>query len=543
MKDKQQRAQNSATEKVYDVFISYRRENGIYIARNLQQALTLMGVKVFFDMEELMDGRFNEKLYDAIAQSRNAIFLMTAGALDRCSNSGDWVRAELERIVELGVNLVPVAPTGVDVSFPDSLPSSLQQMRHIEVSELNLGKLFNESVNKIAARLKGVTVIDHEERSEAEEVFLSRARRFKVNDGVIDNEEREELDRLADRLGISLVRRESLIERIESEMAQGKPSLRTPKHKKKPLRALKLPEGAPSSGAVTCGDSQAERIRVFCAEERKKASWDELYVGDDIQAQKLANFRSSASRRGSNEKGILLSEPIALCDATVFGSAKNGFLFTADGISVSGDWAALTSVDYITWKEFVESESVVRVEGNYEVLLYSARGRSVFFNAAACGRSVQDVVGFFRRLSEALGAKPVVVPRALPIVAEAFANVRSDRFWIGENIPLAKERNARESMKIGKLAIFALYDDTVWGGSREGFAVTARGLFFKNISEDPEFIPWTGVKTISAAKGALFVGKNKIECSDSSLDLQAKHAVAAGLRLLAKRSADLSEED
>ena len=34
----------------YDVFISYRRDKGAFIARNLQQALTALGLKVFFDM-------------------------------------------------------------------------------------------------------------------------------------------------------------------------------------------------------------------------------------------------------------------------------------------------------------------------------------------------------------------------------------------------------------------------------------------------------------------------------------------------------------
>ena len=72
---------------IYDVFLSYRRNNngvsGVDIARSLQQELRAMGLRVFFDMEELTDGKFNEKLYDAIEDSNNVIFLMTEGALDR----------------------------------------------------------------------------------------------------------------------------------------------------------------------------------------------------------------------------------------------------------------------------------------------------------------------------------------------------------------------------------------------------------------------------------------------------------------------------
>ena len=75
----------------YDVFLSYRRfsngVHGVHIARSLQQELRAMGLNVFFDMEELTDGKFNEKLYDAIEESKNVIFLMTEGSLDLAGNS------------------------------------------------------------------------------------------------------------------------------------------------------------------------------------------------------------------------------------------------------------------------------------------------------------------------------------------------------------------------------------------------------------------------------------------------------------------------
>ena len=205
------------SEKVYDVFISYRRDKGVFIARNLQQALTALGLKVFFDMEELTDGKFNEKLYDAIEESKNVIFLMTEGALDRCVNEGDWVRNELEHVMQKGVNLVPIAPTGTKISFPKGLPAALAPMQVLEISELNLEKLFKESVAKIAGRLKDVMLVTDKERQEAEETFLSQARRFKGNDGVIDAEERKVLGETGKELGISKARQIVLIEKVEQE--------------------------------------------------------------------------------------------------------------------------------------------------------------------------------------------------------------------------------------------------------------------------------------------------------------------------------------
>lgn len=147
--------QNNVERKTYDVFISYRRSS-LETARNLEQALKLRGLKVFFDMEELDDGKFNEKLYEAIDQSKNAIFLMTKGALDGCEREGDWVRNELERVMKQGVNLILVRPSDVELSFPDGLPPSLSGMRYIEVTELHPGKLFPASVGMVVKRLKGV---------------------------------------------------------------------------------------------------------------------------------------------------------------------------------------------------------------------------------------------------------------------------------------------------------------------------------------------------------------------------------------------------
>ena len=126
---------NVTTQKNYDVFISYRRSTGANIARNLQQALTMMGLRVFFDMEELTDGKFNEKIYEAIEQSKNVIFLMTAGALDRCVDEEDWVRKELEYVLKRGINLVPIVPSGTPISYPDELSPLLQEIKVIQSQE------------------------------------------------------------------------------------------------------------------------------------------------------------------------------------------------------------------------------------------------------------------------------------------------------------------------------------------------------------------------------------------------------------------------
>jgi len=204
----------------YDVFISYRRENGREIARTLQHGLIRRGLRVFFDLEEIRDGKFNEALYESIDNAKNLIVIMTTGALDRCVNDGDWVRRELEHALEKGKNVIPLLPSGHQLHFPKNLPEPLNGLVTIQVAQLDLETLFNESIDKLVfQRLKGVCAIGMAEFLEAEQAFLSRARRFKENDGVIDAAELANLHEFAKKLGLSDSHREVLIEKIEAEAA------------------------------------------------------------------------------------------------------------------------------------------------------------------------------------------------------------------------------------------------------------------------------------------------------------------------------------
>lgn len=50
----------------YDIFISYRREDGAQYARIVQLLLEHEGFSVFLDYEELKDGQFGDKIENAI---------------------------------------------------------------------------------------------------------------------------------------------------------------------------------------------------------------------------------------------------------------------------------------------------------------------------------------------------------------------------------------------------------------------------------------------------------------------------------------------
>ena len=137
------------TNSHYDVFISYRRSTGENDARLLQQALKARGYEVFFNYDSLRDGKFDEKIFEAIEEASVFILMLTEGALDGCANEEDWVRAEIERAIDNGKQIIPVLPSNQKLSFPDNLPPKLRDIPLLQVSELNKSSLFNESVDKI----------------------------------------------------------------------------------------------------------------------------------------------------------------------------------------------------------------------------------------------------------------------------------------------------------------------------------------------------------------------------------------------------------
>ena len=138
----------------YDVFISYRRETGREFARMIQLVLENLGYSVFFDSDSVQDGRFDEKIQSAIDGCSVFVAAYSEGSLDRCVNEDDWVRRELERAFSSSRKVVPAAPIDVHANwtFPADLPASLAALPGIQISRIDTGDLFRESIEKMVAK-------------------------------------------------------------------------------------------------------------------------------------------------------------------------------------------------------------------------------------------------------------------------------------------------------------------------------------------------------------------------------------------------------
>lgn len=112
----------------YDIFISYRRDGGEMLAHILYERLKESGYAAFQDVESLRSGDFNTALYDVIESCQDFLLILSPGALDRCSNSNDWVRNEIVYALQNNKNIIPIMMRGFE--WPEVLPEDLEPLRY-----------------------------------------------------------------------------------------------------------------------------------------------------------------------------------------------------------------------------------------------------------------------------------------------------------------------------------------------------------------------------------------------------------------------------
>ena len=132
--------------KYYDIFISYRRssyETANLIATRLKAA----GYSVFFDMETLRSGKFNEQLYDVIDNCKDFVLVLPPKALDRCVNEDDWVRLEVCRAMAAKKNIIPVMLNGF--IWPDPMPDGMQELSYYHALTASAVEYFDLAMERL----------------------------------------------------------------------------------------------------------------------------------------------------------------------------------------------------------------------------------------------------------------------------------------------------------------------------------------------------------------------------------------------------------
>ena len=123
----------------HQIFISYRREGGEYFGKILRDELTRRGYRVFYDVESMGAGAFNNQIYRIIDECDDFILVLPPHALDRCFNEGDWVAEEIRYAIKKEKNIIPVMMK--NFSWPETMPAGMDSLPYYE------GETFSSSVN------------------------------------------------------------------------------------------------------------------------------------------------------------------------------------------------------------------------------------------------------------------------------------------------------------------------------------------------------------------------------------------------------------
>lgn len=135
------------------VFISYRRESGIDIARGVHDQLKNRGYSVFLDTEGLRAGAFNRALYHEIENSDVFLLILSHGSLDRCWNENDWVRQEIAHAIRNKLLIIPIMKEGFN--FPAELPADVELVRYAQGIRLSYD-FYDAFMEKLEDYMSGV---------------------------------------------------------------------------------------------------------------------------------------------------------------------------------------------------------------------------------------------------------------------------------------------------------------------------------------------------------------------------------------------------
>ena len=142
----------SAYNRDYQIFISYRREGGETLAAFIYERLVQRGYKVFYDIESLRSGDFNEKLLEVIERCEDVLAVLPPGGLDRCSNPGDWVYRELAHAFKIGKNVIPIRMRNFKMPKSDELPPGIAELPRRNGVSANM-EYFDAVMNKICSTM------------------------------------------------------------------------------------------------------------------------------------------------------------------------------------------------------------------------------------------------------------------------------------------------------------------------------------------------------------------------------------------------------
>ena len=133
--------------RLYDIFLSYRRSDGVYPAYQLYHDLCDANYSTFFDMKSMRSGPFPNQLRTAIHCCSDFILLATKDTFsERIFDEEDWIRIELKEAIESSRTQMKIMLSSVSNTKRNL---ALQFQRSFEKIDEDTAKAITEILNKL----------------------------------------------------------------------------------------------------------------------------------------------------------------------------------------------------------------------------------------------------------------------------------------------------------------------------------------------------------------------------------------------------------
>jgi len=132
------------------VFISYRRAN-FWTALAIYQDIHKNGYDVFFDYKSIPSGDFAQVITENIKYRAHFIVVLSSSALERCIESGDWLRREIELAIDNKRNIIPLMMEGFDFgssATKKALTGKLSELKNFNAMSIP-AEYFEEAMSKL----------------------------------------------------------------------------------------------------------------------------------------------------------------------------------------------------------------------------------------------------------------------------------------------------------------------------------------------------------------------------------------------------------
>lgn len=129
------------------IFISYRRKDGFYLAYLLYKELIGQNFTVFFDLKSLRTGVFPDIIRQNIEDCTDFILIVSDSTFSqRIFQADDWVHRELALALRPNKNVVPVFVNG---TIPDDLPEDIARIKNRQGLQQIDPNLISENYKKL----------------------------------------------------------------------------------------------------------------------------------------------------------------------------------------------------------------------------------------------------------------------------------------------------------------------------------------------------------------------------------------------------------